>query len=108
MYKESVCAETESKKVNAMRGNRWAMKYINICCGKARWENMVRRQPSVIYGVKLHTAHPGKETQLLPQLCTLQVFKFTYVVLQKLYLGKFNAIIFQFRTTKTINENEGN
>lgn len=53
----------------------------------------------------------GGTTHTHNSVSTLQVFKCTYVVvLQKLYLGKFNAKNFEFRTrtTKTINENEGN
>lgn len=109
MYKESVCAVTESKKVNAMVGKQVGHK-IHKCM---LWENKTGehgKKAAKCYLWSKSTYSPPWEgdTTTNNSVYTLQVFKCTYVVLQKLCLGKFNDIIFQFRTTETINENEGN
>lgn len=99
MYKESVCAETETKNVDAMGRKQVGHKIHTYML----WENKMREHgekaamhiPAQLTLGSRHNSH----TQVA---CTPLVFKRMDVVSRKLQLGKFNDSIFQLRTRELL------
>lgn len=109
MYKESVCAETESQKAKAMEGNRWAIKQI-YAVEKKMGEHSEKAAKCYLWSKATYSPPwEGDTTPAQNSVCTLQVFTaYMYACIAEVVFRKFNDITFQFRTTETINANEGN